>query len=116
MWDSKRIGIAAPPIKTKEGWILFYHGISEEDNFYRVGVLLLDPKDPTKIIARSDEPLLEPEMQYEKEGQVPNVVFPCGAVLIKDKIFVYYGGGDQVVGVATINVNQLLEVLKICKY
>jgi len=116
MWDSKRIGIAAPPIKTKEGWILFYHGISEEDNFYRVGALLLDPKDPTKIIARSDEPLLEPEMQYEKEGQVPNVVFPCGAVLIEDKIFVYYGGGDQVVGVATINVNQLLEVLKICKY
>ncbi len=115
MWDSKKVGIAAPPIKTKEGWILFYHGVSEEDKFYRVGALLLDLKDPTKIIARSDEPLLEPEMQYEKEGQVPNVIFPCGAVLVGNKIFVYYGGGDQVVGVATTNVNQLLKVLKLCK-
>ena len=93
----------------------FYHGVSEEDKFYRVGALLLDLKDPTKIIARSDEPLLEPEMQYEKEGQVPNVIFPCGAVLVGNKIFVYYGGGDQVVGVATTNVNQLLKVLKLCK-
>ena len=115
MWDSKKIGIAAPPIKTKEGWILFYHGISEEDNFYRVGALLLDLKDPTKIIARSDEPLLEPEMQYEKEGQVPNVVFPCGTVLIGDTIFVYYGGGDQVVGVATVSMTNLLAYLKSCK-
>lgn len=115
MWDGKKVGLAAPPIKTKDGWILFYHGVSEEDAFYRVGALLLDLKDPTKIIARSDEPLLEPEMPYEKEGQIPNVVFPCGAVLIGDKIFVYYGGGDKVVGVATVNVNQLLKILKLCK-
>jgi len=112
MWDSKKLGIAAPPIKTKEGWILFYHGISEEDRFYRVGALLLDLKDPTEIIARSDKPLLEPEMPYEKEGQVPNVVFPCGVVLVGNKIFVYYGGADQVVGVATVDVNQLLKALK----
>ncbi len=115
MWDSKKVGIAAPPIKTKEGWILFYHGVSEEDKFYRVGALLLDLKDPTKIIARSDEPLLEPEMPYEKEGQIPNVVFPCGAVLIGDTIFVYYGGGDKVVCAATVNVSQLLKVLKLYK-
>lgn len=116
MWDGQKVGIAAPPIKTKEGWILFYHGVSEEDKFYRVGALLLDLKDPTKIIARSDEPLLEPEMPYEKEGQIPNVVFPCGAALVGDKIFVYYGGGDKVVGVATVNVSQLLRILKMCKY
>jgi len=112
MWDSKKIGLAAPPIKTKDGWILFYHGVSEEDRFYRVGAVLLDLKNPTKIIARSDEPLLEPDMPYEKEGQVPNVVFPCGAVLIGETIFVYYGGGDTTVGVATINVNDLIRYLK----
>ncbi|MBI2673743.1 MAG: hypothetical protein HYX23_00460 [Candidatus Zambryskibacteria bacterium] len=116
MWDSKKVGIAAPPIKTEDGWILFYHGISEEDNSYRVGALLLDLNDPIKIIGRSDEPLLEPEMPYEKEGQTPNVVFPCGAVLIGDKIFVYYGGADQVVGAATIKLADLLAYLKRCKY
>lgn len=114
-WDSKKIGIAAPPIKTQKGWILFYHGVSEEDNFYRVGALLLDLKNPTKVIARSDEPLLEPEMPYEKEGQVPNVVFPCGAVLLKDTIFVYYGGADQVVAVAMIKLMDLFNHLKLYK-
>lgn len=116
MWDSKKVGIAAPPIKTKDGWVLFYHGVSQEDRFYRVGALLLDLKEPTRIIARTDEPLFEPEMQYEKAGQISNVVFPCGAVLIKDKFFVYYGGGDSVVGVATVNANKLIEVLKSSKY
>jgi len=116
MWDSRKIGIAAPPIKTKNGWVLFYHGVSEEDGFYRVGAILLDPVDPTKVIARSDEPIFEPETDYEKKGQMPNVVFPCGAILIKDKFFLYYGGADEVVGVATIGREELLKNLKSCKY
>ncbi|MEK9186674.1 MAG: hypothetical protein AAB885_03765, partial [Patescibacteria group bacterium] len=111
MWDSKKIGIAAPPIKTKRGWLLFYHGISGEDEFYRLGAFLLDLKNPTKIVARSNEPLLEPETLYEKEGQVSNVVFSCGAVVIKNKIFLYYGGGDKVIGVATIGAEDLLKIL-----
>ncbi|MDI6820763.1 MAG: hypothetical protein QMD65_01120 [Patescibacteria group bacterium] len=115
MWDSKKIGIAAPPIKTKKGWVLFYHGISEEDSFYRVGAILLDLKDPTKIIARFDEPIFEPETNYEKEGQILNVVFPCGAVLLDDKFFLYYGGADKVVGVATISKDELLKHLESCK-
>ena len=115
MWDSKKIGIASPPIKTKKGWILFYHGVSEEDGFYRLGAILLDLADPTKIIARTDEPIFEPENNYEKEGQMPNVVFSCGAVLVGEKIFVYYGGGDKVIGVATIKVMDLLTYLKSCK-
>lgn len=114
MWDSKKIGIAAPPIKTKAGWVLFYHGVSEEDKFYRVGALLLSIKDPTKIIARSDEPILEPETLYEKEGIVSNVVFPCGALLLKNTFFLYYGGADKVVGVATIGLKKLLDHLKSC--
>jgi len=115
MWDSRKIGVAAPPIKTKKGWVLFYHGISEDDGFYRVGAVLLDLKDPTKIIARSDEPIFEPETDYEMNGQVSNVVFPCGVLLIKDKFFLYYGGADRVVGVATIDKEELLEHLADCK-
>ena len=112
MWDSEKIGIAAPPIKTGGGWILFYHGVSEEDKFYRVGAFLLNLKNPLEVVARSEEPILKPEMPYEKEGQVPNVVFPCGAVILKNKFFLYYGGADSVVGVATVGVNALLRHLK----
>lgn len=112
-WDSKKLGIASPPIKIKEGWILFYHGVDIEDNIYRVGALLLDRRDPTKIIARSEEPLFQPEASYEKIGQIPNVVFPCGAVLLGKKIFLYYGGGDKVIGVATIELKELLKSLKL---
>ncbi len=112
MWDSKKVGIAAPPIKTEAGWVLFYHGVSNEDNYYRVGALLLDLNDPVKIIARTDEPLFEPEMDYERNGQILNVVFPCGAVLIGKKFFIYYGGGDSVVGAAVIDKQALLQDLK----
>jgi len=115
-WDGRKVGIAAPPIKTKKGWVLFYHGVAETDNCYRVGAVLLDLADPTKIIARSDEPIFEPEADYEKVGQVPNVVFPCGAVLLDDKFYLYYGGADQVAGVATIDRDKLLKNLEACKY
>jgi predicted GH43/DUF377 family glycosyl hydrolase len=111
-WDSKKVGIAAPPIKTRSGWILFYHGVSEEDGFYRVGAVLLDRQDPTHIISRTNYPLLEPELPYEKEGQVSNVVFPCGNVVIGGQIYLYYGGGDKVVNVATIEIKKLLKLLK----
>ena len=79
-----------------------------------MGVLLLSIKDHTKIIARSDEPILEPETLYEKEGIVSNVVFPCGALLFKNTFFLYYGGADKVVGVATIGLKKLLDHLKSC--
>jgi len=110
-WDSKRIGGTSPPIETKYGWLLFYHGISRRTGHYNIRAALLDKKDPTKILYRTQDTLLEPLMQYEKEGMVPNVVFPCGAVLIKEKLYVYYGGADKVVGVATIDVPYLVSGL-----
>lgn len=110
-WDSKKIGIAGPPIKMKTEWLMLYHGVSELDRKYRVGAILLESKDPAQAMARTDEPLLEPEMDYEKEGQVGNVVFPCGAVVIDNDLFVYYGGGDRVVAVATMNFFKLEEEL-----
>lgn len=115
-WDSKKVGISAPPIKTDEGWVLIYHGVSEDDWFYRVGALLTDLRDPTKIIGRTDYPIFEPEADYEKNGEIPNVVFPCGAVNIEGTLFLYYGGADQVCGVATVKMTDLLCILKACKY
>ena len=109
-WDSAKVGISAPPVKTKRGWILLYHGVSRPGK-YRVGAVVLDLKDPTKIIGRTTYPLFEPQMPYETKGQVPNVVFPCGNVVIGDRLFVYYGGGDSVVGVATVDINKLLKIL-----
>jgi predicted GH43/DUF377 family glycosyl hydrolase len=114
-WDSKKVGVAAPPIKTPDGWVMLYHGVSEDD-VYRVGALLLDLKKPVKVIGRTDNPIFEPETSYEKEGWVRNVVFPCGNVLIGKKLFVYYGGADTVVGVATIEISKLMRVLKLCKF
>jgi len=110
-WDSKKIGIAGPPIKTDQGWLLLYHGVSEIDDQYRVGVMLLDLNSPNYVLSRSKYPILEPTENFEKHGLVPNVVFPCGMVLVNKTLFVYYGGADKAIGVATANIDQLLKSL-----
>ncbi len=111
-WDGKKVGLNGPPMKTKEGWIILYHGISAVDSHYRIGAILTDLKNPEKIIARTESPILEPIEDYELNGNIPNVVFSCGNVLVKDKIFVYYGGADKVLGVATTTVSKLLKEIK----
>jgi predicted GH43/DUF377 family glycosyl hydrolase len=110
---AEKIGIAAPPIETESGWLLLYHTVAKKDDklYYSVSAALLDIDDPTRVIARRQTSLLEPEMPYEKEGQVANVVFPCGAVVINNQLFVYYGGADKVIGVATVTLSELLEGL-----
>lgn len=110
-WDSLKIGAAAPPIKIKEGWLLIYHGISSTSRHYRVGAALLDAHNPRKVLARTLSPLLSPQMNYEEEGQVRNVVFPCGVVKDKQKIIIYYGGADSVVGVASISLANIMKAL-----
>ena len=112
MWDSKKVGIAGPPFKTKKGWVLLYHGISE-NGFYHTGAALLDLKEPTKILARTVAPILSPETDYEKVGQVGNVVFPCGTVIRRGTIYIYYGGADSVIAVATLKMKDLLDMLTI---
>jgi predicted GH43/DUF377 family glycosyl hydrolase len=110
MWDSDKVGITAPPIKTKKGWLLLYHGVSKSRHTYRVGAILLDLKNPFEVIGRTNQPIFEPREKYELEGQVPNVVFPCGTALIKDKLFIYYGGADTVIGVAVASLKKLLSI------
>lgn len=108
-WDCEKIGAGGPPIKTKEGWLLFYHGV-DKNKIYRLGVLLMDADNPSRVF-RYDDHILEPTEKWEKKGLVPNVVFTCGAVKIGDKIFVYYGGADKYIGVATIKKKELLKGL-----
>jgi predicted GH43/DUF377 family glycosyl hydrolase len=111
--DTEKLGICGPPIETKEGWLLLYHCVSRKTQpmTYYVATALLDLKDPSKVIARRKVPILEPETPYELHGQVNNVVFPCGAVVIGEDLFVYYGGADTVIGVATMKLAELLNSL-----
>jgi predicted GH43/DUF377 family glycosyl hydrolase len=110
-WDNRKIGCSAPPIETKQGWLLLYHGVSDPGSIYKVGAALLSLRDPREVLARTDIPVFKPEMEYEKSGFVHNVIFPCGTVIIKDKIYLYYGGGDSVIGVAVIELKNLLKLL-----
>jgi predicted GH43/DUF377 family glycosyl hydrolase len=111
MWDSRKVGIAGPPMLTDAGWLLFYHGITDT-GAYCLGAVLLNKTDPTVLIGRTALPLMTPVTDYElQDGWVNNVVFPCGQVEIGDDIFIYYGGADHVVGVATINKTKLLQSL-----
>lgn len=110
-WDKTRIGVSNPPIETKDGWLLLYHGFAD-GSVYKVGAVLLDLENPAKVLKRYPDPIFEPEKTYEKVGQVPNVVFPCGQAVIGDKIYLYYGGADSVIGVATGSINELLTEIK----
>jgi predicted GH43/DUF377 family glycosyl hydrolase len=110
-WDGTKVGITAPPIKTKHGWLLLYHAVSENHHTYRVGAILLDLKDPTLVLARSADPIFEPQEEYEKLGIVNNVVFPCGMIVRKGVVYIYYGGGDKVTGVATMDLDIIVRAL-----
>jgi predicted GH43/DUF377 family glycosyl hydrolase len=110
-WETRKVGAGPPPIKTEKGWLVLYHGVSTE-RIYRVGALLLDLDDPKKVTARTREPILEPETEFEKQGIVPNVVFPDGAVLHEGELLVYYGGADRVCCVASAPLDEFLEALE----
>jgi predicted GH43/DUF377 family glycosyl hydrolase len=100
-WDNERVGGGSQPIETPYGWLIVYHAV-DHDLVYRLGFLLTDRMDPSKILIRSDEPVLEPEKTYEKQGAVSNVVFTCGAVDWNDRYLVYYGAADTTVALAWI--------------
>ncbi|OGG15902.1 hypothetical protein A3D78_07010 [Candidatus Gottesmanbacteria bacterium RIFCSPHIGHO2_02_FULL_39_14] len=111
-WDSRKVGAGAPPIKTDKGWLLIYHAIGEEDpGRYKMGAMLLDIADPTKVLARSFRPILEPEEHYENEGYKYGVAYPCGAVVVDNNLLVYYGGADTVTCVAKAELSSFLGEL-----
>jgi len=110
-WEASKIGAGPPPIKTEKGWLFIYHGV-DKNLIYRGGAALLDLEDPSKVIARLPYPILEPEKDYELHGDVPNVVFPEGTAVFDGQLYVYYGGADKVIAMATGNINELLDVLE----
>jgi len=113
MWDSRKIGAGAPPIKTSEGWLLIYYGVdAREAQYYKMGAMLLDLENPTRVLYRSSTPILEPEEWYESSGFKPGIVYPCGAVTVGEKLLIYYGGADSVVCVASADLSQFLRQLK----
>jgi predicted GH43/DUF377 family glycosyl hydrolase len=105
-------GIGAAPIKTKHGWLVFYHAMEpHETHRYKLWAMLLDLKDPTKMLYRSKEPILEPDAFYENEGHKSGVIYSGGAVVKDDTLFIYYGGADMVSCVATANLKLFLKEL-----
>lgn len=112
-WERFKMGINTPPIKTPHGWLTIYHAVGE-DRFYRLGALLLDLDDPGRVLHRTPEFLLEPEADYEIDGYYRGAIFPCGAVVIGDTFFLYYGAGDKYCALATCSFGGLIEHLLSC--
>jgi predicted GH43/DUF377 family glycosyl hydrolase len=111
MWDSARVGAGAAPIRTDAGWLEIYHGATEKHR-YCLGALLLDLEAPWRVLARSEEPIMEPIAEYEQTGFFGNVVFTNGHVVDGDTITLYYGASDTVVCGATLSIAEILDTLK----
>jgi predicted GH43/DUF377 family glycosyl hydrolase len=112
-WETSKLGINTPPIRTPHGWFTLYHAVGP-DKFYRLGALLLDLDDPGRVLHRTPNCLLEPETDYEIEGFYRGVCFPCGTVVINRTLFVYYGAGDKFCALATCDFDALIEHLRTC--
>lgn len=120
-WD-EFIGSGPAPVKTRQGWLHIYHGVAGHfgsSNIYQAGVIMLDLNDPTKVLSRSWCNILEPRELYELVGQVPNVVFPSGMIVMEydeegfakseSEVYVYYGAADTCVGMAVTTIYELIE-------
>jgi len=111
-WDSARVGAGASPIRTSEGWLEIYHG-ADKDNRYCLGALLLDLDDPSKVIARSEEPIMEPIADYEKTGFFGNVIFTNGYYMKdEDTVRIFYGASDEVICGADLSIGEILRTLR----
>ncbi len=114
-WDSLRIGLGPPPLRTEHGWLLVYHGVkgTVAGEIYRVGVALLDLDEPTRVLRRLATWVLAPTASYERTGDVFNVVFPCGLLhdSASDELRLYYGAADNSICLATARLPDVLDAL-----
>jgi predicted GH43/DUF377 family glycosyl hydrolase len=115
-WDANKIGLSPPPIETPEGWLMIYHGVRQTAAgcVYRIGLALFDREAPERCLLRGDSWVFAPEAPYERDGDVANVVFPCGFTLglDNDALNLYYGVGDTCIGLATASVRALVGWLR----
>lgn len=107
-WDSKTVGSNGVPIETEHGWLLVNHGY-DDGHIYKFGVAMVDLDDPTQVITRPKTAIFEPEEQWELRGDVPNVVFSNANPVVEGTVYVYYGGGDHVIGLATCQLDELVQ-------
>jgi predicted GH43/DUF377 family glycosyl hydrolase len=113
-WDANKIGLSPPPLLCDRGWLILYHGVrtTVSGGIYRLGLALLDKDDPRIVLQRADEWLFTPSEEYEREGDVDEVVFPCGWLLDGDDVRLYYGAADTCLAVATAKLPELLDWLQ----
>jgi len=113
-FESRNIGGGAPPVETDSGWLLIFHAVEElnKSRIYHASAALLDRDDPTKIIGRLDTPLISPEEPWETQGFVNNIVFPTGTAQFGSELYIYYGAADKRIAVASVNLHELIRVLK----
>jgi beta-1,2-mannobiose phosphorylase / 1,2-beta-oligomannan phosphorylase len=115
-WDANKIGLSPPPIETSRGWLVIYHGVKQTSagGLYRLGLALFDLHDPAHCLMRGDEWVFGPHENYERSGDVGNVVFPCGCTLADDgdTVHLYYGAADLSIAMATGSVRAMLEWLE----
>jgi len=115
-WDSNKIGLSAPPIQTKHGWLVVYHGVrmTASGSIYRLGLALLDLEKPVKVLRRSDEWVFGPKASYERDGDVDDVVFPCGWTVRDGTVYMYYGAADSCIALATAKLKDLVDYVLTC--
>jgi len=112
-WDAVRIGIGPPPLETEHGWLVLYHGVKDtvSGSVYRVGAALTAVDEPARVTHRLADWLISPCEPYERTGDVPNTVFPCGLVLEGDELRLYYGGADTTINLAFASLEAVLALL-----
>ncbi|MHA2343542.1 MAG: glycoside hydrolase family 130 protein [Candidatus Hodarchaeales archaeon] len=112
-FESRNIGAGAPLIETDRGWLMIYHSVedSNKGKVYHASAALIDKQDPYKVIGRLKEPLFSPTEDYEKFGDVNNVVFPTGTAIFGDRLYIYYGAADKRIAVVSVNIHKLLHEL-----
>ena len=117
-WDANKIGLCTPPLETNEGWIILYHSVKRtaSGSIYRLGLALLDLENPAQVLRRSDDWFFGPTEPYERQGDVDDVVFPCGWVADEQTglLRMYYGGADSCIALATASLKELTEYAKHC--
>lgn len=110
-WDCLRVGAGGVPIETEEGWLVIYHAY-DHDHIYRLGACLLDLEEPRRVISRASNYFMEPQEIWEMKGDVPNVVFSCANPVVDGKVYLYYGGADRMIGLATANLEEIIDYVK----
>lgn len=109
-WDTSRVGTAAPPFKVKDGrWLMLYYGIKDTSAgpLFRIGAAFLDLDNPAKVLSRTNIPILSPRERYERVGDIPNLVFSCGAILEDEKLLLYYGASDSCICLGSTTIDEI---------